>query len=202
MGKNLEFFFDYGSPWSYMADSQLAALTARTGATITYVPMLLGGVFKATGNQSPANSPVQAKLRYGGLDMMRWVRRYGVPFKRNPHFPVNTMKIMRGAIAAQMRGFFPRYHRTMFAGMWEQELKLDDDAVIRAALEAAGLDATSLFQSIEQQEVKDKLRANTDLAVARGVFGAPAFFVDDELYWGNDRLDFVEAALTGEGSTR
>jgi 2-hydroxychromene-2-carboxylate isomerase len=197
MGKNLEFFFDYGSPWSYMADSQLAAIAARTGAAITYMPMLLGGVFKATGNQSPANSMVQAKLKYGGLDMMRWVTRYDVPFKLNRHFPVNTMKIMRGAIAAQMSGFFPRYHRAMFAGMWERELKLDDDAVIRAALEAAGLDTASLLQSIERQEVKDKLRANTDLAVARGVFGAPAFFVDNELYWGNDRLDFVEAALAG-----
>jgi 2-hydroxychromene-2-carboxylate isomerase len=192
VGKTLEFFFDYGSPYSYLADTQLAGLAARTGATVVYRPMLLGAVLKATGNASPIT--VSAKARYSGADLARWARRYGVPMRPNPYFPINTLRLMRGAVATQPSDF-EHYHRAVFRAMWEEEQNLGDEAVVRGVLERAGLDGARVLARTESPEVKDRLRTHTDEAIERGVFGAPAFFVGEELFWGNDRLQFVEEAL-------
>jgi 2-hydroxychromene-2-carboxylate isomerase len=195
MRNQVEFFFDYGSPYSYLADTRLPALADRTGATIVYKPMLLGAVFKATGNSSPAASPVQSKLQYGVADLSRWARHYGVPFRLNPNFPINTLRLMRGAVAAQQSGDFPQFHRAVFAAIWQQDENMGDDTVVRDVLEKAGIDGRALWERTGSAEVKDLLRTNTEEAVRRGAFGAPTFFVGDEMYWGNDRLLFVEAAL-------
>lgn len=195
MPTDLEFYFDYGSPFSYIANSQLAAIAGRTGCRVVYRPMLLGAVFKATGNRSPVVEPVEAKRRHFGVDMARWVARYGIRFVSNPHFPINTVKLMRHAHAAQRAGVFEAFHAAVFPAFWAEGLDLGDDAVIADVLGRAGLDAPKLAASASDPDVKDALRATTDEAVARGVFGAPTFFVGDEMYFGNDRLVLVEAAL-------
>jgi len=195
MAPTLEFFFDYGSPFSYLADTQLSDLAARTGCRIVYRPMLLGGVFKATGNRSPVAEPVEPKRRHMGVDMARWVAHYGVPFRLNPHFPINTIKIMRGAHAAQRAGVFEAYHAAMFPALWAEGRDLGDDAVIAEVVSRAGLDAAKLAAGASDPDVKEALRVTTDEAVGRGAFGAPTFFVGDEMFFGNDRLHFVEAAL-------
>jgi 2-hydroxychromene-2-carboxylate isomerase len=189
MPPTVEFFFDYGSPFSYLADTQLPALARRTGAEIVYRPMLLGAVFKATANASPVSVP--AKGRYMGIELKRWARRYGVPMEMNPHFPFNTIKLMRAAVAAQLQGRFPQYHAAAFRAVWVEGLDGSDPAMLGALLARAGIERSS----IEGDEIKNRLRANTDDAVARGVFGAPTFFVGDDMFWGNDRLDFVEEAV-------
>jgi len=189
MAKQLEYFFDYGSPFSYLADTQIAGIVARTAAAVLYKPMLLGAVFKATGNRSPIEIP--AKRKYMAEELARWAKRYGVPMKMNPHFPVNTLAMMRGAVAAQSAGRFPEYHQAMFRGMWVEGLNLSDPSVYETIMKGFGIDP----EKLRSEDVKAKLHANTDEAVARGVFGAPAFFVGQTLFWGNDRLDFVEEAL-------
>jgi len=194
MSKNVEFFFDYGSPFSYLADTQLPALAERTRAAILYRPMLLGAVLKETGNASPMAVP--AKGRYMGVELQRWAKHYGVPFVANPFFPINTIRLMRGAVAAQQEGSFPAYHQAIYRAFWTEEVNLGDQEVMRSVLRNAGLDAALIFTRIEAPEVKGQLRANTEEAVRRGVFGAPTFFVGEEMFWGNDRLTFVEAALT------
>ena len=196
MARTLEFYFDYGSPYSYLADTQVEAIAKRTGATLERKPMLIGGVFKATGNVSPMTVP--AKSKWTATDMPMWARHYKVLFKPNPHFPVNTLAIMRGAIAAQLDGSFERYHPAMFKAMWIDGRNLNDIKEVAAVLTAAGLDAQKFGNRIQDQDVKDRLKATTDAAVARGVFGAPTCFVDGTLFFGNDRLDFVELALKGE----
>ncbi len=190
----VEFYFDYGSPFSYLADARLPGIAARTGAAIVYRPMLLGAVLKATGNASPMTVP--AKARYMGRDLERWAKHYGVTFERNP-FPFlgNTLRLMRGAVASRKLGVFDRYHPAVFSAAWGNPVDLGDDAAFRAVLLGAGIDAAELFPAIDDPSTKDELRRATELAVERGVFGAPAFFVGDELFWGNDRLDFVERAL-------
>jgi 2-hydroxychromene-2-carboxylate isomerase len=193
MAPKLEFFFDYGSPFSYLADTQLKGLAARTGAEIVYRPILLGGVFKETGNASPIT--IEAKRKYMMAELERWAGRYGVAALRNAHFPINTMRLMRGAIAAQHAGVFPAYHRAIFDAFWARGLNLGDAAVMREVLEQAGLDAARIMAMSEEHAVKDELRRNTEEAVRRGAFGAPTFFVGDEMFWGNDRLEFVEQAL-------
>ena len=190
----VEFLFDYGSPFSYLADSQLPAIAARTGASIVHRPILLGAVLKATGNASPMTVP--AKARYMGRELERWAKRYGVAFQPNPFpFRGNTLKLMRGAIASQKLGVFEHYHRAVFAAVWGNPLDLGDDEILRTLLRRAAIDPDDLFRSIDEQSTKDELRRATDEAVARGVFGAPTFFVGDETFWGNDRLDWVERAL-------
>jgi 2-hydroxychromene-2-carboxylate isomerase len=189
MAKQFEFFFDYGSPFSYLADTQIPALLKRTGAQIIYKPMLLGGVFKATGNASPITIP--AKGKYMSVDLPMWAAHYGVPMKMNPFFPINTIRIMRGAVAAQSAGCFPAYHATMFRAMWAEGVNLGDAGVVKAIFTQLGMDP----DAVEREDVKERLRANTDEAVARGAFGAPTFFVGDAMFWGNDRMHFVEAAL-------
>jgi 2-hydroxychromene-2-carboxylate isomerase len=192
MAKQIEFYFDYGSPFSYLADTQLPALAKRTGAEIVYRPILLGAIFKATGNSSPISVPLKGK--YMGSDLQRWARRYGVAIKMNPNFPFNTIRLMRGAVAAQMQDKFARYHPAMFRAVWAEEKNVGKEEVLRELLSAAGIDPAS----IDGEDVKNRLRGNTDEAVGRGVFGAPAFFVNGEIYWGNDRLDFVEEAVSGK----
>ncbi len=194
MSQQVEFFFDYGSPFSYLADTQLAALAQRTGATIVYWPMLLGAVLKATGNASPIAVP--AKGRYMGVELQRWAKHYGVPFVTNRFFPINTMRLMRGAVAAQQADCFAEYHRAIYPAFWVDSANLGEPEVIRSVLVKAGLNANLLLARIEEPDVKEQLRLNTEEAVRRGVFGAPTFFVGEEMFWGNDRLTFVEEALT------
>lgn len=196
MARTLEFYFDYGSPYSYLADTQVEAIAQRSGATLVRKPMLLGGVFKATGNHSPAELPQKSK--WSGFDMPLWARHYGVPFQRNPFFPVNTLALMRGAAAAQIDGTFESYHPAVYKAMWVDGRNLNDMKEIAAVLAAAGLDPAKVGARIQDQDVKDRLKATTEEAVARGVFGAPTCFVDNMMFFGNDRLPFVEMALKGE----
>ncbi len=196
MTRTLEFYYDYGSPYSYLADTQVEAIARRAGATLVRQPMLLGGVFKATGNASPMT--VELKSKWSASDLPMWARHYGVPFQRNPFFPVNTLALMRGAAAAQIDGLFERYHPAIYKAMWVDGRNLNDIAEVAAVLTAAGLDARKFGGRIQDQDVKDRLKATTDEAVARGVFGAPTSFVGDMMFFGNDRLPFVEMALKGE----
>jgi 2-hydroxychromene-2-carboxylate isomerase len=191
----LEFFFDYGSPYSYLANSRLPGLAERTGTELKYRPMLLGGVFKATGNSSPAVEPCEAKRAYGGLELRRWVTHLGVPFRANPHFPINTLLLMRTAVAAQHAGVFEPFHRAVYPAFWAEGENLGEPEVVTRVVEKAGLDARALLEGTGDPAVKAELRAITEEAVARGVFGAPTFFVGHEMFFGNDRLDFVERAL-------
>ncbi len=194
MAKQVEFYFDFGSSYSYIAYKALPGIAAAHGAQIVWRPILLGGVFKATGNHSPADIP--AKEKWMQQDLQRWAARYGAAFKRNPNFPINTMTLMRGAVGMQMRGpDFAKYLETMFHAMWAEPRNLGDPQELAAVLRRAGFD-TDAFQSlVSDPAVKEKLKQNTEEAVARGVFGAPTFFVGDEMFWGQDRLDFVAEAL-------
>jgi 2-hydroxychromene-2-carboxylate isomerase len=195
--KTIEFFFDFGSPTTYLAHTQLPRIAAETGARVDYVPMLLGGVFKATGNQSPVMVP--AKGRWMGDDLACFARRYRVPFTFNPHFPINTLTLMRGAVVLQMRqpDRFMAYVDAVFRAMWIEPVNLGDAAVLGATLGAAGFDAAALLALVGEAEVKAKLIANTEAAVARGAFGAPTFFVGEQMFFGQDRLDFVREAASG-----
>jgi 2-hydroxychromene-2-carboxylate isomerase len=192
MATELEFFFDYGSPFSYLADTQLKGLAERTGALVVYRPMLLGGVFKETGNTSPV--AIEAKRKYAMTDLQRWSNHYSIPAPGNPYFPINTIRLMRGAV--ERAGVFAAYHRAIFAAFWREGLNLGDAAVVRGTLQRAGLDAERIAAMSEEHAVKDGLRVATEAAVARGAFGAPTFFVGEQMFWGNDRLMFVEQALT------
>ncbi|HEY2177041.1 MAG TPA: 2-hydroxychromene-2-carboxylate isomerase, partial [Caulobacteraceae bacterium] len=177
----------------------IPAIEARTGARFIYVPVLLGGVFKATGNRSPmeAFAGIPAKLAYEALETRRFVARHRLGrFRSNPHFPVNTLAIMRGAEAARELDVFEPYIEAVFAAMWEDGAKMDDPAVIATSLAAAGLPARPLMSLTQDQTVKDRLMTNTAAAVARGVFGSPSFFVGEDLFFGKDRLGEVEEALT------
>ena len=198
MSKNIEYLFDFGSPNAYLAGKALPAIEARTGAKFAYVPVLLGGIFKATGNVSPAISEagIKNKPEYGALEIQRFIKKHGLTkFKFNSHFPVNTLQIMRGAIAAEMDGMLPKYFEVVAAAMWEQSLKMDEPDVIKAALDAGGIDGAHILARIQDADVKAKLIANTEDAVARGAFGIPTFFVDGEIYFGKDRLRDVEEAI-------
>ena len=194
-----EFHFDFGSPNAYLAHKMLPGIEARTGVTFTYVPILLGGVFKLTNNRSPAESLVgiRNKAEYERLEMTRFIRRHAIPFAMNPHFPVNTLMLMRGAVAAEELDLLARYVDAVFDHMWADPKKMDDPAVIEAALTASNLPARDLLALVQTQPVKDRLLENTRNSVERGTFGAPTFFVGDEIYFGKDRLGDVEAALAG-----
>ena len=195
MAKTVEFYFDFGSPYSYLAYKALPAIAAARGAQILWRPMLLGGVFKATGNHSPAE--IAAKSAWMQRDMERWAARYGAAFKRNPHFPINTLTLMRGAAGMQLRGMdFGKYAETIFCAMWAEPRNLGDAQELAAVLREAGFDPSEFQSLVNDATVKERLRQQTEEAVARGVFGAPTFFVGDEMFWGQDRLDFVAAALT------
>jgi 2-hydroxychromene-2-carboxylate isomerase len=193
----LEFFFDYGSPFSYLVDTRLPALCGEKGAELIYRPMLLGGVFKSTGNRSPLQETVENKRNYGGLTLRRWVQHYGVPFTLNPHFPINTVQLMRAAVAAQKQGVFDAYHRAIFPAFWAEGEDLGNPEILTRVLERAGVDAKPLLEAAATPEIKEELRAHTDEAVSRGAFGAPTLFVGDQMFFGNDHMPFVERALEG-----
>lgn len=193
--KQVEFFFDVGSPYSYLAYHQLPKIARARNAEIVWRPMLLGGVFQATGNSSPATVPMKA--RYSALDLERWARHFDVPFRHNPHFPINTLALMRGATGMQMRGEaeFQRYLSAVFSAMFEQPRNLNAPEEFAAVLEAAGISPLVVLELTRDDKVKEKLRQDTQEAVSRGVFGAPTFFVGDDMFWGQDRLQFVDLAL-------
>jgi 2-hydroxychromene-2-carboxylate isomerase len=198
MPVTVEFHFDFGSPNAYLAHRVIPEIEHRTGASFRYVPVLLGGVFKATGNRSPAEAfaGIRNKPEYERLETERFVRRHGIiGFNRNPFFPVNTLRIMRGAVAAELDGTLARYVSVVFHHMWEQPKKMDDPDVIRAALDGSGLDGAAMLTRIEDGAVKQKLIANTEASVARGTFGSPTFYLGDEMWFGKDRLRDVEEAI-------
>ncbi len=195
---NVEFHFDFGSPNAYLAHRVIPAIEARTGAQFRYVPVLLGGVFRATNNRSPmeAFAGIRNKPEYQRLEMQRFIARHGITeFRRNPHFPVNTLQIMRGAVAAEADGTLAPYVDAIYRAMWEQELKMDEPDIIKATLDAAGLDGAHTLTRIGDAAVKAALIANTEASVARGTFGSPAFFVGDEIWFGKDSLRDVEDAI-------
>ncbi len=197
----VEFHFDFGSPNAYLAHLVVPEIERRTGAKFLYVPVLLGGVFKLTNNRSPAESlaGIKNKVEYEWLETERFVARHGITrFRRNPFFPINTLTIMRGAIAAQKLGVFERYVDEMYRHMWFEPKKLDDSEVWRAALDESGFDAPRFAELVQDAAVKARLLENTQRTVDRGTFGSPTFFVDDEIFFGKDRLRDVEEMILSE----
>jgi 2-hydroxychromene-2-carboxylate isomerase len=190
--KTIDFYFDFASPYSYLAATQLPAVAARTGAKIVYKPFVLMAVFKATTNDMPAKVPTKAQ--YMLRDLGRWARHYGVPFRFSSHFPLNTIKAMRLVLVAEEQGRAELAVEAAFRAMWAEDRDLTSPEVLADVARAAGLDPESALAAIETPAIKDRLRACTDEAIARGAFGAPAIFVGDELFWGNDRLHFIEEA--------
>ena len=198
MDIKVEFHFDFGSPNAYLSHLVIPGIVERTGVPFVYVPILLGGVFKATNNVSPAVSlrGIKNKPEYQALETKRFVERHGITsYRPNPFFPVNTLQIMRGAIVAQREGFFERYTDEVYRHMWAEPKKMDDPDVIVAALRESELPVDTIMQGIQDPEVKARLIENTEDSVARGVFGSPSFFVGDELYFGKDRLRDVEEEI-------
>jgi 2-hydroxychromene-2-carboxylate isomerase len=196
MTQTFDYYFDFGSPASYLAFTQLPKLSEQTGATAVYKPMLLGGVFQATGNHSPATIP--AKGNYSFKDFARFAKRYGVPLSMNPHFPINTLMLMRGAMGLQLTNatrFMP-YCTAIYHAIWVDSKNLNDPSTVGQVLHATGFDPAAMVALANAQSTKDALKAATEEAVARGVFGAPTFFVGEQMFWGQDRLDFVREALT------
>jgi 2-hydroxychromene-2-carboxylate isomerase len=193
MRKTVEFFFDFGSPASYLAWTQLPRIAAENAAEIIWRPMLLGGVFKATGNQPPVSIP--SKGRYMFQDLARFATRYGVPLAFSPHFPINTLHLMRGAMGYLGTETLQPYMQAIFDAIWVQRLDMNQAEVVAQVLSSAGLDPAEFQRLVNDQDIKARLKAATEEAVQRGVFGAPSFFVDDHLYFGQDRLDFVAEAL-------
>jgi 2-hydroxychromene-2-carboxylate isomerase len=194
----VEFLFDFGSPNAFLCHRVIPAIEARTGIQFQYVPILLGGIFKATGNQSPALAfqAIRNKPEYQLLEVERFIRKHDIKgFGYSPYFPVNTLALMRGAIAARTLGVFDRYVEAMFHHMWVAHKKLDDPAIFAAALNESGLDAHGLVEACGAPAVKAELIANTERAVARGAFGSPTFFVDDEMWFGKEHLRDVEEEI-------
>ncbi len=201
----VEFHFDFGSPNAYLSHLVIPAIERRTGTRFAYVPVLLGGVFKLTNNRSPAESlaGIRNKPEYQRLETARFVQRHGIThFAANPFFPVNTLVLMRGAIAARRLGVFERYIDEIYRHMWAEPKKMDDPGVLRAALAESKLDAEALLALAQTDEVKEELRINTERSVERGTFGSPTFFVGDEIFFGKDRLGEVEEAIVGHGVSR
>ncbi|WP_419709252.1 2-hydroxychromene-2-carboxylate isomerase [Pseudomonas sp. NFX224] len=195
MSKTVEFYFDLGSPATYLAYTQLPKICEQTDSQLIYIPFLLGGVFKATGNASPATIP--AKGRYMFQDLDRYAKRYGVPLKYNPHFPINTLMLMRAVTGMQLRHpqRFSAFIDCLFKALWVAGRSLDEPATVAAVLTQNGFDPNEVLALTADEEIKTALKDNTEKAVQRGVFGAPSMFVDDQLFFGQDRLDFVLEAL-------
>ncbi len=200
-GENMikvEFHFDFGSPNAYLSHLVIPRIESRTGVKFEYIPVLLGGVFKLTNNRSPAETlkGIKNKPEYERLEMSRFIRKNGITnFQSNPFFPVNTLTMMRGAIAARSLGVSERYVDEMYRHMWAEPEKMDDPAVFRNALEQGGFDADRIFGLIETQEIKQELIRNTERSVERGTFGSPTFYVGNEMFFGKDRLSAVEEAI-------
>jgi len=194
----VEFHFDFGSPNAYLSHLVIPEIEWRTGVQFEYVPILLGGIFRLTNNRSPAEAfaGIRNKTEYQRLELERFLDRYGITaFKMNPHFPVNTLTLMRGAVAAEADGILSAYVDAVFAHMWAEPKKLDDPEIFRGALAEAGFDADRLFARTQEQAVKDRLLTNTQASVERGTFGSPTFFVGDEIFFGKDRLGDVEEMI-------
>lgn len=193
MPKQVEFFYDFTSPTAYLAWTRLPAIAQRTGAKIVYRPMFLGGVMQTTGNRPPGM--VAAKGAWMQADLERWARRFNTPFARNPHFPMMTLMVQRAAQEWVTRPDFDKYLAAIFNAAWQDQKNIADKDTLAAIVSEAGFSASDFFAAAENPANKEKLKATTDEAVARGVFGAPTFFVGDEMHFGQDRLDFVEEAL-------
>jgi 2-hydroxychromene-2-carboxylate isomerase len=194
----VEFLFDFGSPNAYLADLVIPAIERRTGVKFARVPVLLGGIFKLTNNQSPAITlkDIKNKRAYAALETQRFIRRHGITsFRMNPFFPVNTLQLMRGAVAAQSEGLFESYFKAVYHHMWEDPKKMDDPAVMREALSASGVDADRIIARSQDADVKARLMELTQDAVDRGAFGSPTFFVGREMFFGKDQLRDVEEAI-------
>lgn len=194
----VEFLFDFGSPNAYLAELVIPAIERRTGVKFDYVPVLLGGIFKATGNMSPAESlrGIKNKPQFMAIETQRFIRRHNITtFRQNPFFPVNTLMLMRGAVAARFEGVFEPYFRAAYHHMWEEPKKMDDVEVFRAAFRASGLDTDRLMARAQQDDVKQRLIDLTNDAVKRGTFGSPTFFVGDEMFFGKDQLRDVEESI-------
>ncbi len=187
----IEFYFDVGSPTSYLAWTQLPKIAREAGAQLVFRPMLLGAVHKMAGNASPAVVP--AKARWMGQDMQRFAKRYGVPFSFNPYFPINTLRLMRGATGTLMADadLFQRYLTVIFTALWVAQKNLGEGEIVLQTLAAGGLDASAILAMTEDPLVKERLKSDTDAAVARGIFGAPTMFLGDRMYFGQDRLEFL-----------
>lgn len=201
----VEFLFDFGSPNAYFCHKVIPDIEARTGVRFRYVPTLLGGLFKLANNRSPAEAfaDIPKKRAYDQMEIERFIRKHGLTaYQRNRFFPVNTLAIMRGAVAAQRLNCFERYVDVMFAGMWEKSLNLSDPALIAGELANAGLDASAMVQGMQEQSVKDELLANTQHAYERGAFGSPFFFVGTEMFFGKDRLREVEEEIALQSASR
>jgi 2-hydroxychromene-2-carboxylate isomerase len=196
----VDFYYDYGSPASYLAWTQLARICAQRGATLNYRPVVLGAIFKATGNSSPALVP--AKGKYMFQDLARWATRWRVPLKVNPFFPINTVNLMKAAYGIQFRQpeRFEELNRAVFNALWVEAFDLNTPAVTAKILFDAGFDPAYIAALIEEPEIRGGIRRNTDEAVQRGVFGAPTFFVGEDMYWGQDRLFMVEEAIVRAGT--
>lgn len=191
MTREVELFFDIGSSYSYLAATQMAGLTERTGVPVRWRPFLLGGVFKATGNETPAKLP--AKARYLINDLMMWAAEYGVPARMPSRFPLNTLRVGRFLVGLPN---IPPAALSLFHAYWAEDRDPTTDESLVSAAQAAGVDPATAIAAIDTQDVKDRLRANTDEAVARGAFGAPSMFVGDTMFWGNDRIPMLEKFLT------
>ena len=196
MQKTVDFYFDFGSPAAYLAWTQLPKICKETGAHLAPKPVLLGGVFQATGNRAPMTVPLKGSYLF--VDLARFARRYGVPLNFNPNFPINTLTLMRAAVGLQKNADprFDDYCAAMFQAIWVDGKNMNDPAVVGAVLAQAGFDPQALLALSSEPGVKDELKTLTEAAVQRGVFGAPTFFVADQMFWGQDRLDFVREALT------
>jgi 2-hydroxychromene-2-carboxylate isomerase len=195
---NVEFQFDFGSPNAYLAELVLPGIEGRTGVKFNYVPVLLGGIFKATNNMSPFESlrGIRNKPEFQALETARFMRRHNITkFRPNPFFPVNTLMLMRGAVAARFEGLFEPYFRAAYHHMWEEPKKMDDPETFRAAFTSSGIDIDRLIARAQQDDVKKQLIADTNDAVARGAFGSPTFFVGDEMFFGKDQLRDVEESI-------
>jgi 2-hydroxychromene-2-carboxylate isomerase len=195
MSKSIDFYFDFGSPTAYLAWTQLPKIAAEYGAELVMKPVLLGAVHKATNNASPATVP--AKGAWMQIDLARFARKYGVHLEHNPYFPINTLALMRGATGTQMRDerLFDRYVNVIYRAMWETPQNLGDMETLKTVLRNGDLDPELIFEIVQDPAVKEKLKTDTDAAVARGLFGAPTMFVGDDMFFGQDRLDFVRDAL-------
>ena len=201
MSQNPQFLFDVGSPNAFLSHEAIPAIEKRTGAKFEYVPILLGGIFKATNNKSPAETlaGIKNKPEFMALETERFVKRFGVkPYTWNPFFPVNTLNLMRAAVAAQMEGVFEKYVDAAFHHMWVEPKKMDDPEVAAKALASSGLDAAKLFARSQEADVKGKLLENTQSAVERGAFGSPTFFVGKEIFFGKEQLREVEEMISGK----
>ena len=194
----IQFLFDFGSPNAYLAHKVIPSIERRNGVKFEYVPVLLGGIFKATGNKSPLETlrGIKNKPEYAILERQRFLRRHGITtFKINPFFPVNTLLLMRGAVAAQFEDMFEAYLNAAYHHMWEEPKKMDHPEVFRSAFQASGIDIDRIIARLHQDDVKQKLIENTEDAVRRGAFGSPTFFVGDEMFFGKDQLRDVEESI-------